>query len=149
MYESTVYVASGGALLRYGQPGAAPAPRPDAPTGPARPRLRLPKPGSPRCPNNIVLLFAFTKVTPDDYDFPLTRKAIKGHFEVAGARYFVTKDLGQKFLTAQVPTFEAGQKLAALIAKSLAGAKPQILCATPEVVRELKIDLGTGDIVGK
>jgi hypothetical protein len=34
-------------------------------------------PGSPACGSNVVVLYGFTKVTPDDYDFPLTRKALK------------------------------------------------------------------------
>jgi hypothetical protein len=94
-----------------------------------------------------VLLYGFTKMTPDDYDFPLTRKAVKGHPEFAGVRFVVTKDGGQKYFTAQVPSFEMGKKLVALIEKEVQGSKPQILCAEPEVVREVKIDLRTGEVV--
>jgi len=147
VHEGALLVSAGGALLRHGPPGAPPHPRPQPAPGTGEPALHLPMAGSVRCPNNLVVLYAFTKVTPDDYDFPLTRKALKGHFEVAGARYFVTKDLVQKFFVAQVPTFAAGQRLAALIEKSLQGAKPQVVCAAPEVVREVKIDLGTGEVV--
>jgi hypothetical protein len=145
-YDGVLYVSAGGSLLRYGTPGAAPAPRPK-PAGPKAPGFRLPSAGSPRCAHNIVLLYAFTKVTPDDYDFPLARKAVKGHLELAGTRFVVTRDLGQRFFAAEPPSFDAGQKLVALVAKEVQGSKPQLLCAEPEVVREVKIDLGTGEIV--
>jgi hypothetical protein len=145
-FEGALLVAANGTLLRHGAPGAPPAPR-VRPADAKKPALRLPKAGSPRCPQNLVLLYAFTKMTPDDYDFPLTRKAIKGHTELAGVRFVVTKDLGQKFFAAQVPTFAAGKKLTALIEQEVKGSKPQLLCAEPEVLREVKIDLRTGEVL--
>jgi hypothetical protein len=102
--------------------------------------------GSPRCPQNLVILYGFTRVTPDDYDFPLTRQALKGHTELSPVRFVVTRDLGKKYLAAIPPSFPMGQKLVNLIEKEVKGSKPQIVCAVPEIVRELKVDLKTGAI---
>lgn len=153
--DGALWVAAGGALLRHGKPGegsgapggsAVPldkAPRPE----PKSPRRLITKPGGPGCPRNLVVLYTFSKVTPDDYDFPLTRKALKGHTEFAGARFAVTRDGGQKFFTALVPSFDMGQKLSALIRKEVQGSSPNVVCADPEVLRELKLDLKSGEVV--
>jgi hypothetical protein len=93
-----------------------------------------------------VILYGFTRVTPDDYDFPLTRQALKGHTELSPVRFVVTRDLGKKYLAAIPPSFPMGQKLVNLIEKEVKGSKPQIVCAVPEIVRELKVDLKTGAI---
>ena len=109
--------------------------------------FKSPRPPGPLCPSNLVVLYGFTKVTPDDYDFPLTRKALKGHTEYDKARFVVAKDGGQKFFSAIVPDAKAGRKLVELIEKEVKGSKPQLVCAEPEIVREMKIDLKTGDVV--
>src|SRR5262249_2310972 len=61
-----------GALLHLG-------PAPAAVQKVAPPKKDIPlykrlKPVTPRCKTLFVMLYAFTKVTPADYDFPLTRK---------------------------------------------------------------------------
>ena len=148
--DGTLWLAGGGALFREPRPGDAPGTAPPAITPKVReqkPRRAFPKPGSAKCKQNLVVLYAFTKVTPEDYDFPLTRKALKGHTEFSSARFLVTRDVGQRFLAAVVPTFDAGRKLQALIEKEVQGSKPQVVCAEPEVIRELKIDLRTGEVV--
>ncbi|WP_437730117.1 WD40/YVTN/BNR-like repeat-containing protein [Sorangium sp. So ce1335] len=153
--DGTLWIAAGGALLRHGKPGE----RSGAPGGPVVPldptagpapkpaQRRLVRPGGPACPRNLVVLYTFSKVTPDDHDFPLTRKALKGHTEFAGARFAVTRDGGQKFFTALVPSFDMGQKLAALIRKEVQGSSPNVVCADPEILRELKLDLKSGEVV--
>jgi hypothetical protein len=103
-------------------------------------------PGGPKCKTNLVILYGFTKVTPDDYDFPLTRKAIKGHRELAGVKFVVSKDYGKKFFAGLAPSFDVAQKLSKLVEREVQGAKPGIVCAQPEIVRELSIDLTTGDV---
>jgi hypothetical protein len=92
------------------------------------------------------VLYGFTKVTPDDYDFPLSRKALKGHTEFKDVRFVVTKDYGQKFFSGLAPSFNDAKKLAALIEKEVKGSKPQVVCAEPEILRELKLDLKTGEV---
>jgi hypothetical protein len=92
------------------------------------------------------VLYGFTKTTPDDYDFPLSRKALKGHTELETTRFVVTKDYGQKFFSALSPSYADAKKLAAIIEKEVKGSKPQVVCAQPEILRELSIDLKTGEV---
>jgi hypothetical protein len=101
----------------------------------------------PLCPQNLVVLYGFTKVTPDDYDFPSTRKAIKGHTEFDKVRFVVARDGGQKFLSAIVPDAQTGRKLTSLIEKQVKGSKPQLVCAEPEILRDMKIDLRSGELI--
>ncbi len=146
--DGTVWISGGNALLRTGKPVAAPAAVDvaKASTGRGVKRKAPTKFGGPTCKSNVVVLYGFTKVTPDDYDFPLTRKALKGRTEFGKTRFVVTKDNGQKFFSALVPTFDEGKKLIAVIEKNVKGSRPQIVCAEPEVLRELKLDLATGEV---
>ncbi|MFO0553660.1 MAG: hypothetical protein U0271_35080 [Polyangiaceae bacterium] len=105
------------------------------------------KPGGKSCKNNVVVLFTFSKVTPDDYDFPQTRKAVKGHTEFSSVRFVVTRDYGKKFFAAMSPDFDTANKLMAVVKKEIPTATPTVVCAEPEIVRELKLDLKTGDVV--
>lgn len=146
--DGSVWISAGNALLRTGTPTTKP-PVVDvakASSGSKAQRKAPPKFGGPACKSNVVVLYGFTKVTPDDYDFPLTRKALKGRTEFAKSRFVVTKDGGQKFFSAIVPTFDEGKKLVSVIEKNVQGSKPQIVCAEPEILRELKLDLATGEI---
>jgi hypothetical protein len=113
---------------------------------PPPPAKKPVKPGGPKCKNNLVVLYGFTKVTPDDYDFPLTRKAVKGHTELAGVKFVVSKDYGKKFFAGLAPSYDVAQKLQKLIEREVQGARPGILCAQPEIIRELAIDLKTGEV---
>ncbi len=119
------------------------------PAGPPNTGNRAPikrrSPG-PFCPSNVVVLYAFTDKTPDDYDFPLTRKALVGHTEYKGTRFVVARDGGKKYLSALVPDDATGRRLQALIQKEVAGSRPQLVCAEPEILRELAIDLQTGTL---
>ncbi|WP_437568561.1 hypothetical protein [Sorangium sp. So ce542] len=151
--DGAVWVAAGGAILKHGggseaagaapgtiqlQQGPPPRPKPNRP---------FPQPGGPKCPQNLVVLYTFSKTAPDDYDFPLTRKALKGRTEFSQARFVVTRDMGQRFLAAFVPSWDLAKKLEERIKTDVQGSTPQIVCADPEVVRELKLDLKTGEVV--
>lgn len=151
--DGAVWVVAGGAILKHGGEGeaadAAPEPIALQKGPPPKPRTNwpFPQPGGPKCPQNLVVLYTFSKTTPDDYDFPLTRKALKGRTEFSPARFVVTRDMGQRFLAAFVPSWELAKKLQERIKTDVKGSTPQIVCAEPEVVRELKLDLKTGEIV--
>ncbi len=155
--SGTLWVVGGRTLFRTrktdGERGVTIASRKEAPDGGAgaatkkRPLLRAPRAPGPLCPSNLVVLYGFTKVTPEDFDFPATRKALKGRTEYASTRFVVAKGGGEKFFSALVPDVKTGKKLLALIEKEVAGSKPQLVCAEPEIVRELKIDLETGNVV--
>ncbi|WP_438035574.1 hypothetical protein [Sorangium sp. So ce204] len=150
--DGAVWVAAGGAILKHGgasEPaGAAPGTIQLQKGPPPKPRENrtLPRPGGPKCPQNLVVLYTFSKTAPDDYDFPLTRKALKGRTEFSPARFVVTRDMGQRFLAAFVPTWDLAKKLEERIKTDVRGSTPQIVCAKPEVVRELKLDLKTGEV---
>jgi hypothetical protein len=149
-HNGTLHALGGGILFRERKPsepenvaaGGAPV-RPKAVAKPKPPVT----PGGTKCPNNVVVLYGFTKVTPDDYDFPLTRKALKGHTELKDVTFAVTRDRGKKFLAALTPSFDTAKSVRTVIEKGVEGSKPQVVCATPELVRELKIDLRTGDVL--
>ncbi len=147
--DGTVWISAGGALHRTkrandGQVAVKVAS--SAPAASGKPKKAPPKAGGPKCKTNVVVLYGFTKVTPDDYDFPLSRKALKGHTEFKDVRFVVTKDYGQKFFSGLAPSFNDAKKLAALIEKEVKGSKPQVVCAEPEILRELKLDLKTGEV---
>lgn len=147
--DGTIWVLSANVLFRLARPSdkaPAPAIKIDKKARAEKPPRPFSKPGSAKCKNHVVALYAFSKTTPDDYDFPLTRKALKGHTEFTGARFAVTRDAGQRFFAALVPSFEMGQKLQKHIAQEVQGSKPQLVCAEPEILREIKLNLGTGEI---
>lgn len=146
--DGSVWISAGNALLSTSAPtgGGKPIEVAKASSGRDTKRKGPPTFGGPKCKSNVVVLYGFTKVTPDDYDFPLTRKALKGRTEFGKTRFVVTKDNGQKFFSALVPSFDEGKKLVALIENKVQGSKPQIVCAEPEIVRELKLDLATGEV---
>jgi len=106
-------------------------------------------PPGPKCFTHVVVLYGFTKVTPPDYDFPLTRKALKGHPELSAARLAVVETFGKKYLVALVQSFEEATAISKVIEKSVQGSKPQIVCNDPTVVRELPFDWKTGELVTK
>jgi hypothetical protein len=103
-------------------------------------------PGGPHCWNNVVVLYTMSKVTPDDYDFPLTRKALRGQARFRGMKLAVTRDGGERFLVGMGGDFALARELAAHVEKNVAGAKPRIVCAEPQVIRELDVDLVTGEL---
>ncbi|AUX25636.1 hypothetical protein SOCEGT47_061850 [Sorangium cellulosum] len=150
--DGAVWVAAGGAILKRGgageAAGAAPGPIQLQQGPPPKPRATrpFPRPGGPECPQNLVVLYTFSKTAPDDYDFPMTRKALKGRTEFSPARFVVTRDMGQRFLAAFVPSWELAKRLQERIKADVHGSTPQIVCAEPEVVRELKLDLKTGEV---
>ncbi|MBK6517647.1 MAG: hypothetical protein IPG04_26905 [Polyangiaceae bacterium] len=99
------------------------------------------------CTSNVVVLFGFTKVTPDDYDFPKTREALKGQTGLSDVKLAVTQEFGKRYFVAMTPDFVKAQKLAAVVSEKVKGSKPQVVCAEPQVLRELKLDWKTGAVV--
>jgi hypothetical protein len=79
-----------------------------------------------------------------EYDFPLTRKALKGHTELAGMALVLTEHFQ---VGAIVPSIEMGEKVAAVIRDNVKGQKPQIVCMAPRVRAEVPVDLATGELM--
>ncbi|MDC0744004.1 hypothetical protein [Polyangium mundeleinium] len=105
-------------------------------------------PGTPSCKELFVVLYKLAKVAPPDYDFPLTRAAIKGHTELSGVKFAETEEMGRRYFVAFVPSFSLGQKLVKTIQEGVRGSTPQLLCGTPaRTNRDIRIDLRTGEIV--
>lgn len=108
--------------------------------------VRIPKPATEGCKQIFVLMYGITKVTPKDYDFPLTRQALKGHTDLASARFAETEDNGKRYFGAFVPTLAMGKKIEKLVRDKVKGSQPVVLCYAPKVVREIAVDLATGEV---
>lgn len=147
--DGVLWVVGGGALMRQkksADAGGGNVATVDVKAFHPPPPKRALVAGGPQCKSNVVVLYGFTKLTPDDFDFPLTRKALKGHSEFKEVRFLVTKDMGKKFFVAKTPNYALAKSLVKVIEKGVQGSKPGVICAEPEVVRELKLDLVTGNI---
>jgi hypothetical protein len=131
----------GGGLFSTGQTGPKVAALPSAP-----PRSALVTPGSARCKEPFVLLYKLASSAPADYDFPLTRKALKGHTEFAAAEFAETLDHGKRYFVAFVPTAAMASEIVRIVSKEVAGSSPQFLCGKPEVTRKIRFDLRTGEV---
>lgn len=108
--------------------------------------FQVARPADRSCESVFVLLYAFTKVTPENYDFPLTRKALKGQTRFAKARFVITEEAEKKYLGAFMPTLGLGQELVLRIEREVKGSQPALLCAEPRVLREFPLDLATGEL---
>jgi hypothetical protein len=106
----------------------------------------LVKPATAKCKSLFIMLYAFTKVTPPDYDFPLTRAAVKGKTRYKTTRFVVTEVGGKKFFGAFVPDLDTGKALVSLVEKEVKGSKPQLVCHDPKVIREIKLNITTGEV---
>lgn len=100
----------------------------------------------PSCGSPFVLLFTLAKTAAADYDFPSTRDAVKGHTELAGARFFEFSRGGKRYFGASVPTGEMGKKLVKIVSDKVKGSTPQLVCDAPSATRIVDIDLATGKI---
>jgi hypothetical protein len=141
-----VWVAAEGSVLRTRPPKQAPELVEWEWSQQFAASFQAPRAATPDCESIFALFYAFTKVTPEDYDFPLTRKALKGQTQFSKARFVVTRENGQKYFGAFVPDFALGKKMVERIRKEVEGSAPQLLCAKPEVVRDLPLDLRTGEV---
>jgi hypothetical protein len=99
------------------------------------------------CKNLFVVLYKLSRVAPPDFDFPLTRAALKGHTELSDVRFAETEDAGTRYLVAFVPSLKRGKALADLVKEKVQGSSPQLLCGEPpKTNRAIEIDLRTGAI---
>jgi hypothetical protein len=112
--------------------------------GPASGDAPAVAPATPSCESPFVLMYTVNPSTAGtDYDYPLTRAALKGHGELAGMALVLTEHWQ---LGAFVPTLEMGEKVAALIREKVKGQKPQVVCSKPRVRAHIPVDLATGEI---
>lgn len=134
--------------LRDRQDAGESEPAAAAPTAQEPPASGRVTPGTPACQELFVVLYKLSKVAPPDYDFPLTRAALKGHTELEGLEFAETQDGGRRYFVAFAPSFDKARKLAEVVRKGVKGSTPQVLCGRPpQVNRALRIDLRTGALV--
>jgi len=109
--------------------------------------LRLPGPPVDWCTSPFVLLYTLGHKAPADYDYPATRAALKGSQTLAeGVEYIEFGREGRRYFGARVPDFVVGKKLAALVKAKVPGSTPELVCHDPLVLRQLDIDLTTGEL---
>jgi hypothetical protein len=104
-------------------------------------------PATAACKDTFVLLYKLARTAPADYDFPLTREALKGHTDLGAARLAETEEAGRRFLVAFVPTLALGQKVVKVVSEKVPSSRPQLLCGKPKVKRPLQLDFRTGNLV--
>lgn len=109
--------------------------------------VALPRAATWQCRDIFVLMYGVTRVTPPGYDYPLTRKALKGHTEFAGVRLVETEDGGKRYIGAFVADLDLARRMARLVAKEVKGSTPEVLCVKPKVVREMQIDWRSGNVI--
>jgi hypothetical protein len=110
--------------------------------------VRRPGPPVDWCETRFVLLYTLARKAPADYDYPATRKALKGHRELAveGVRLVEFEREGRRYFGARVPDFDLGEKLAKLVKEKVPGSTPELVCLDPLENRTLDIDLTTGEL---
>ena len=59
---------------------------------------------------------------------------------------YLLKENAQKYFGAFVPDLDLGKRMVERIRKEVEVSSPQLLCAKPEVLRELPLDLRTGEV---
>ncbi len=99
------------------------------------------------CTTHYVLLDK-RSVSPetDTLDYPAIRKALAGHTELGGVKLVVSREKGTQLFGAQMADEKVARKVADLVKKSVKGAPVSQLCAAPVALREVKVDLATGEI---
>jgi hypothetical protein len=105
------------------------------------------RPADEYCTSIYVMLYGMTKSTPKNYDYPLTREALKGHTEFSEVIFAETEELGKHYFGAFVPNLEVSKKLVKLLTQKVEGSKPVALCRNPKKVRILEFDFKTGSVL--
>jgi hypothetical protein len=108
--------------------------------------LQLPGPPVEWCTTRFVLLYTLGRSAPANYDYPATRKALKGHTELAETEFVEFEREGRRYFGARVPDFDLGKKLAQLVKDKVPGSTPELVCLDPVDERKLDIDLQTGEV---
>jgi hypothetical protein len=119
----------GSAILSPRRPSA----EPEAPTTEAA------EPADLGCVPQVVL-FAVSKSTPADYQYPATHDAIIGTHFAESAEFVEVLRSGQRTLVAKTKTRKEADALAAHIKERVAGSRPAVVCEpAPEALRQLSM----------
>lgn len=96
------------------------------------------------CATPFAVLLRMSSSAPKDFKYPDLGKLLKGRQELAGARFAEVEFGWQRIVGAAVPDLATGRALVELVAGGIKGARPELVCAAPEVKRPLPFDLATG-----
>lgn len=93
-------------------------------------------PAKDPCAELFVRFYTLGASTPDDYEFPQTRRAIEGDPAIAGARFVTAVEAGRRVFGAILGDRARAEQIAALLRRTLPGSAPRIACGAPTVLRE-------------
>jgi hypothetical protein len=114
----------------------------------AREEYEPPRPATRACETIFAKLYTLSKTAPPNFDFPLTREALKGHREFSGLDFIEAESLGRRFFGVMARNFDEGVKLVDVIRKGVKGSSPVLLCRKPyHVTRHIRFDLATGKML--
>jgi hypothetical protein len=100
-------------------------------------------PADESCEQVYVLLYTLSADAPADFDYPATRKALRGHDEFSTARFVETDDGERRYLGAFVTSLPLAKKLVSTVEHGVPKSKPIALCGTPPPIRrDLNFDFG-------
>ena len=94
-----------------------------------------------------MILARISASAPADYDYPQTRRALRGRKEMAEAELVEVDIDGKRVLGAKVKSIDVGKRLVALQGKMVQSARPELVCTEPRVIRSLAYDYVSGRLV--
>lgn len=100
----------------------------------------------PKCSMRYVLL-QVTKGTSDVDDYAAIRKALAGHKDIGAPKFIVSRERGKQMFGALTADENAAEKIEQIVRKAIKGSPAESMCADPPAVREVKIDLATGNLM--
>jgi hypothetical protein len=98
------------------------------------------------CATPFAVLVRVKSWTRKDNKFPEIGKLLKGKQEFAAAKFAEVELGGARIVGAAVPDVASGRALVELAAQNLR-ARPELVCAAPEVKRALPFDVASGKLV--
>ncbi|MFO0590548.1 MAG: hypothetical protein U0441_23605 [Polyangiaceae bacterium] len=101
---------------------------------------------SSKCSMHYVLLDE-TKGTSDADDYAAVRKALAGHKDIGAPKFIVSRERGKQLFGALVTDDKAADRIEEIVRKAVKGSPANAMCAEPPAVREVKIDLATGNLM--
>lgn len=107
-----------------------------------------PVPATRSCTTIFAKLYTLSKGAPANFDFPLTRQALKGHTEFSGLEFIEAESLGKRYFGVMARNYDEGVKIVDIIKKGVKGSSPILLCRTPyQINRQIRFDLRSGDML--
>ncbi|HYP88783.1 MAG TPA: hypothetical protein VEQ59_11530, partial [Polyangiaceae bacterium] len=89
----------------------------------------------------LVVLFAVSKTTAADYQYPATKDAVLGTPFATSAQFLEVNRGGHRTLVAQTASRKDAEALAALVRQRITGSRPSVVCEPlPEVLRKITIE---------